>query len=427
MASSKVATRSRDRIADLPHIVPRQGLVTALMGLLETVVIDLQPTDEANIIFETLNARGTPLLDSDLIKNSILYMASQSGLDSDALYKQYWQGFDEAWWRAEVRQGRLVRPRIDVFLNYWLTMRTVEEVQSTRFFPRFRRYAEDSDGQITEVVADIEQIGEAFRELNSIDDWSPEGRFIYRWRVMDAGVTTPVMLWLFSYRDQLGREKLHRAFDAMESYLIRRMICRMTTKDYNKLFLELMGQLNAGGPETADEIIAPFLSSQTADSRLWPTDARVKEAFLSLPLYQLLTRGRLRIVLEGLEDALRSPKSEEEHVPRVILTIEHVMPQGWREHWPLGALDQQNELEAAEQRDRLLHTIGNLTLVNERLNPALSNSPWTVKREELAKHSVLHLNKKLLSSAPDVWEESSIRERGGRLAALMATVWPGPS
>ena len=339
-------------------------------------------------------------------------MAGQAGLNSDALYKQYWQGFDQTWWRNEVRQGRLVRPRIDVYLNYWLTMRTAEEIQSTRFFSRFRKYAEESDGPITKVVADIKQIGEAFRELNSIDDWSPEGRFLYRWRVMDAGVSTPVIMWLFSNRENLGQQKLSRALEAMESYLIRRMICRMTTKDYNKLFLELMGKLNAGGAETADEIIVPFFSGQTADSRLWPTDAQIRETFLSLPLYQLLTRGRLRIVLEGLEDALRSPKAEEEHVCRGVLTIEHVMPQGWRDHWPLGASDQQNELEAAEQRDRLLHTIGNLTLVTDRLNPALSNSPWAVKQEELAKHSVLHLNKKLLSSPPDAWDESSIRERG---------------
>lgn len=404
-----------------------QGLVTALMGLLETVVIDLGTTDDANVIFETLNARGTPLLDSDLIKNSILHTAGQAGLNSDALYKRYWREFDQSWWRKEVRQGRLVRPRIDVYLNYWLTMRTAEEVQSTRFFPRFRKYADDMLGPITEIVADINQIGEAFHDLSTIDDWSSEGRFLYRWRVMDAGVTTPVIMWLFSNRSELGQQKLHRALGAMESYLLRRMICRMTTKDYNKLFLELMVELNNGSVGEADEIISPFLSSQTADSRLWPTDAQIKQAVLSLPLYQLLTRGRLRVVLEGIEDALRSPKTEEEHVRRGVLTIEHVMPQGWREHWPLDTLSEQDGVEAAQLRDRLVHTIGNLTLVNKKLNPYLSNGPWIKKQEGIAKHSVLHLNKRLLENALDVWDEGSIRERGSQLAAQMATIWPGPS
>jgi uncharacterized protein with ParB-like and HNH nuclease domain len=57
-----------------------RALVTALMGLLQMVVIDLQTTDDANVIFETLNARGTPLLASDLIKNSVLHSAGESGL-----------------------------------------------------------------------------------------------------------------------------------------------------------------------------------------------------------------------------------------------------------------------------------------------------------------------------------------------------------
>jgi hypothetical protein len=129
------------------------------------------------------------------------------------------------------------------------------------------------------------------------------------------------------------------------------------------------------------------------------------------------------MVLEGIEDALRSPKSEQEHVPRNVLTIEHIMPQAWRSHWPLP--DGCSE-EAEGERDRLVQTLGNLTLVNEKLNPALSNAAWPSKRQELARHSVLHLNKDLLESAPTTWDEMSIKERGTRLAALAMKVWPRP-
>ena len=45
------------------------ALHTALIGLVELVVIDLKIGDDAYVIFETLNARGTPLLASDLVKN----------------------------------------------------------------------------------------------------------------------------------------------------------------------------------------------------------------------------------------------------------------------------------------------------------------------------------------------------------------------
>jgi len=245
--------------------------------------------------------------------------------------------------------------------------------------------------------------------------------FLSRWHVMDAGVTTPVILWLFSNRDEIGEARFDGALGAIESYLVRRMICRMTTKDYNKLFLELIRELNSNGPATAADLVLEFLSKQTADSRIWPTDGQVRETFVSLPLYQLLTRGRLRMILEGIEDILRSPKSEEEHVLRNVLTIEHIMPQAWRDHWPLHG---EYSEEAVGERDRLVQTIGNLTLVNAKLNPALSNAAWASKRQELAKHSVLHLNKDLLEGAAAGWDETSIRERGNRLAMLATKVWP---
>lgn len=401
------------------------ALATALMGLLQMVVIDLSTIDDANVIFETLNARGTPLLASDLVKNAVLHAAGQSGLNADQLYRQHWQDFDQTWWRMEVRQGRLVRPRIDVYLNYWLTMRTAEEVQSAYVFPRFQRYAlQGGDPPLTAVVGDLQAVGNVFRELETKADASPEGLFLYRWHVMDAGVSTPIVLWLFSHRTKIGISGFLGSLAAIESYFVRRMVCRMTTKDYNKLFLELMAQLKDCDLDAAPDLISGFLKEQTADSRMWPTDSQVREAFLALPLYQLLTRGRLRMVLEGLEDALRSPKSEGP-VPKSSLTIEHVMPQAWRDHWPLGA---DAEPSAAEVRDRVVQTIGNLTLVTARLNPALSNSAWAeppeaCKRKGLADHSVLQLNRKLLEAAPTTWDEALIQARGAELARLAATVW----
>lgn len=403
-----------------------EALATALMGLFTMVVIDLDFQDDANIIFETLNARGTPLLDSDLVKNSILYMADQAQLNSKKIFHEYWEQFDQKWWRTEVRQGLVFRPRIDVFLYYWLTMRTREEITATRLFPRFRDYAKDYEKRLTELTADIKAMGQVFRDLHTINDYSPAGMFLYRWQVMEAGAATPVILWLFARQTELGAECFISSLRFLESYLVRRMICRMSTKGYNRIFLDMLGKLHESCGQKIDEVISAFLAAHTIETYLWPSDARVREVLLSQPLYQLLTRGRLRMVLEGLEDALRSPKTEEKHVKRGVLTIEHLMPQDWRKNWPLRPQDRENDLEAAERRDRLIHTIGNLTLVNRRLNPALSNAPWEAKRTEIAKHSVLYLNKGLLDQAPESWDEDAIEARGKSLADLFITIWPGP-
>jgi len=403
-----------------------RALNTALIGLLELVVIDLKTNDDAYVIFETLNARGTPLLASDLVKNYILQTGSAKGLDTDQIYENNWKGFEDSWWREEIRQGRLVRPRIDIFLNYWLVARKQEEVQSHEVFPGFRKYVEESELKITDIVNDIQHVGNTYRQLENVDPHSPEGTFLYRWETMQAGVATPLLLQLFSAStERLSQERKERCFKALESYLVRRMICRMTTKDYNRLVLDLIPKVDKN-IQIADDVLIQHLQEQTSESRLWPTDDQVEKAILDLPLYRLLTRGRLRFVLEALEETLRTGKAEEAYTPRGILTIEHVLPQSWYEHWPITDSKTPEEyMKRVGERDRLKHTIGNLTLINNRLNPALSNGPWGKKQEGLQEHSTLFLNKQLLSqwgNAP--FAESEIIERGKQFAHTVCKIWP---
>jgi hypothetical protein len=91
--------------------------------------------------------------------------------------------------------------------------------------------------------------------------------------------------------------------------------------------------------DNADDIVVDFLAGQTADSREWPGDEKLIQAMLELPLYRLLTRGRMRMILESVEEKMRTPKSEEPQVYRGTLTIEHVLPQEWKANWPLEQLE----------------------------------------------------------------------------------------
>ena len=49
--------------------------------------------------------------------------------------RSYWEPLDRDYWRQLIAQGRLYRPRIDVFLNYWLTMKLLREVPPTASSP----------------------------------------------------------------------------------------------------------------------------------------------------------------------------------------------------------------------------------------------------------------------------------------------------
>ena len=72
------------------------AIAQAMRTSLQFVVIELEPGDDPQVIFETLNARGQPLLPSDLIRNYVFLKASSSGpSDSDRLYETYWRPFDD--------------------------------------------------------------------------------------------------------------------------------------------------------------------------------------------------------------------------------------------------------------------------------------------------------------------------------------------
>ncbi len=398
------------------------ALTSTLRGLLRMVIIDLEPEDNAQVIFETLNARGTPLLASDLIKNLLLQEAERVGTAVEPLYDERWKQFDSKDWRREVRQGRLYRPRIDTFLNYWLIMRTVREVPAHHLFPSFRTYLRVGDRPVAEVMAEMQRYGEVYNQLDQWDWQSPEGTFLYRWSTMQATVLTPLLLWLFGFdEDDLPVEQRRLALDAVDSWLVRRMICRLTTKNYNRITLDLLEILDDSDPSTAGDTIVSFLAGQSAETAEWPTDGQVTETLLAQPVYRQLSRARLRMVLEGLEDDLRSSLSEEP-VQRGKLTIEHVLPQGWREHWP--APDGPDPEAEAGRRDRALHAIGNLTLVNNKLNPTLSNHPWEKKKPVLAEHSVLRLNQRILADDPETWDEAAMDERAAVLGDRVVALWP---
>ena len=391
-----------------------EALETALTGMLQMVVIDLGPQDDPHIIFETLNARGTPLLESDLIKNYVAYRAGQTAQDG------LWGELDDDWWREEFRQGRLIRPRIDALLDYWLEMRTSEEVSAGKVFNAFRKVADNQ--QIEDVMSEVKDDLSNYRRHEMEPREPVEKVFRYRASVMQIGAFTPALLAILSKLDKAR----FGALQVLESFLVRRMVCRNTTKDYNRLALDLVSELDGCGPEDADRAVVQFFSGQQADSRRWPTDEDLEDACSSLPLYRLLTRGRLRLVLEGVEEQYRKTSlAEETQAPR-NLTIEHVLPQSWEAHWPLP--NNIDEHEAQHKRNQLVHTLGNLTLVTQRLNSTASNAPWKLKSKTLKEHSVLLLNRRLLDEFGEVaWDEQTILSRSRRMAALVAVVWPGPN
>lgn len=407
-----------ERLSERAH-----AMETTLMGLLNVVAIELAASDDSFVIFETLNARGTPLNQSDLVKNFVLQRATQASLNADALHASTWLALETPSWRDEVVQGRIRRPRLDQFINYWLAMRTSSEVAANEVFTTFKSLVDDEGEPVDALARELRLSADRLTAFEGSTD--PRiSTFNYRLGVMQAGVVTPLLIRLTSTLS-LGSPVLRSCIEVIEDYLVRRMVCRSTTKDYNRLFLDAVQWLDSSPAEQSDKMLAQFLAGQTAESRAWPDDRTAEAALLDLPLYRLLTRGRLRLVLEAIEEQRRKGLSEVPTIPKG-LTIEHLMPQAWEKHWPAPMGPDRDE--ALRARDRLIHSIGNLTLLTSKMNTGMSNDPWHRKTSSLKKHSTLLITGDLLHTWGDgAWNEESITQRGTSLMQHFKKVWPGPS
>jgi len=416
-----------------------EALRAVLSGLLQVVSIDLESGDDAQVIFETLNARGTPLLAMDLVKNAIFHRAEAVVPDAvDELHCDVWEPeLGLTYWRELQRQGRLNRPRAELFLMHWLTMRLREAVAATELFATFRGRMLDgvASTPVTELIAELCADARTMRGFDDLSPTSREGMFFRRLAVLDTTTLLPLALLLFR-RGALTPERRARALEALESWLVRRMLCSLSTKNYNRLTIELLSAA-AANLECADEAIVALLDGWDAPTNRWPRDDEVVRCLTTRYAYGWIAQRRLVMVLDAVERRRRgSAKTESILDPDARLSIEHVMPQGWHDHWPPpgGADEEVDAGDAGAARDALLHHLGNLTLVTGPLNASLSNAAWEVKRTGLAEHSLLLLNAELAKH--DEWNEHAIRARDGALAQEVCAIWrppptarslPGPS
>jgi Protein of unknown function DUF262/Protein of unknown function (DUF1524) len=405
-------------------------LRVTLCDLLKVVSITLETDDNAQVIFETLNARGAPLLALDLVKNAVFLEAARQGLETDQLYEAVWKPEfddpdDDEYWRAERRQGRLNRPIGELFLTHWLTMKLRRVVPATELFSTFRSNILSSAPAplMAELIPEIRRDAHTMRSFDDQEPGGVEATFFERLETLDTATPLPLVLFLFR-EPALSVERRRRALRMLESWLVRRMLMGLTAKDYNKQ-IPVMIARTAESPERADEILLEELRTGIGQISRWPSDDELRNVLLTRYLYGYIAQARIVMILRAVEMSLYTNKVEAVSVPKQ-LSIEHVVPQAWIQNWPLQTILSPTEREEAEaRRNARLHFIGNLTLVTQPLNAALSNAAWPAKQKELNRHSKLLLNARLIDEFPDVFDEDAIERRGGWLAERIVSIWPG--
>lgn len=401
-----------------------EGLFAALRDYVRMVVIDLDQKDDPQLIFETLNARGTPLLPADLVKNFLFHRALQNGHSPDTLYQKYWLPFDKdaAYWREEIGRGHAKRARIDQYLQHYLTWQIADEIPVGHLYTGFREHFSSaaSDGIAVETLASLSGSARIYREFGTLAPDTKAGRFFRRLETMDVTTAYPFLLELFSVCPA-DSDLVRTIVGDVESFLVRRLVCGLNTRGYGRMFIDL---LSAFRKAKGANSVRQFLLASDVESLRWPDDGEFRQAWLDQPAYLYHLRSRVRMILEAVELEIRSEKGEKVGLHEK-LTIEHLLPVAWKAHYPLSSGGDVEQAGAA--RDRTIHTFGNLTLLTQKLNSEISNGPWQAKVGAIYANTLLRMNIELKDRwMSEPWDELGIQTRGAALLERALRVWPRP-
>lgn len=403
-----------------------EALLKALLEQMKLVVITLGEGDDPQIIFETLNSKGRPLLTMDLVRNNIFHRAEKENTDTDELFHNLWQPFNDRWWDQPSPFSRPRRPRIDHFLHHVLTAETGRKISIRELYSEYRAFVVPKKGRpryasvydelrgLVKFVPSYE-ILEA-KHSSETDLWWI-GRKLAAWQVTTA---YPVVMQV-SVSELEPPQKRH-LYLLMYSYIVRRTLAGLTGKRLNITFQSLAKEFIEKGVSLS--VFKNFFSGKHGDSTVFPDDEKFRRGILREPAYNNAPGLRIHDVLWELELATRTSYSETTALPKYLWT-EHVLPVEWTDEWPFD----EEEFEAATDhqqlyydRDTMLHTLGNLTLITDTLNISLGNKSFSTKKKELANHSSLFLNRWFHNK--ESWAEKEILERGKHLADMAVEIWP---
>ncbi|MCM8612055.1 DUF262 domain-containing HNH endonuclease family protein [Accumulibacter sp.] len=417
------------------------ALASAVLTDLSIVCISLGEEDDAQVIFETLNGHGAELHATDLIRNFIFMRA---GSDADQLYSSLWSQYESALWSESQSRGRLNRPRLEWFVQTAVQAETGDDIDIGRLYAGYRRCV-DSQASLFGAKAQLEflnRFADPYKALATGAGLSPIAVFGRRVAAWDASPTHSLSLRIAT--SGLDDTEQQTLFDMIESYLVRRAVCGLTRKNYNKVFAQLLKKLMDGGGDV--RTLQALLAEPAGDGSRWPRDEEFRRHWLDGAIYPgRLDAAKLRGMFHRLETVMRSERTEE-RVPLSLdaLDIDHILPQSWYAHWgiadglkvseeqareavllDLAGQSLEPSAAAAAKRERYVSRIGNLTMVHYGVNRSLQNHAFAAKQKAFFEHSHLQLNRAL--TAVQTWDEDAIQARGEKLFEFALNLWRGPA
>jgi len=373
----------------------RQRLAMFLLTRCVLVVVSSPDLDSAYRIFSILNNRGLDLSHTDILKAEVI---GKLPAIVDEEYSEKWEDAENmlgadafkdlfAHIRMIYRKQKMRETILKEFQDYVLPAHKPKELVDNIILPLADAYEEIKNASF-ESTQHAEAINSLFGWLNQIDnfDWLP-----------------PAIQYLKGHRSE--PDKLMRFFTDLE----RLAACMMIDRVYITKRIERYGRLlsaMADGKNLYAEDSPLQLSREEREQTVRTLDGDLY-SIKNVPRYVLL---RLDALLSG----------GEAKYDYQVISIEHVLPQKpdtgstWCQSFP-----------DAEERDALVHRLGNLVLLSHRKNSSARNYDFDKKKTKYFAGrggvSPFALTTQVLREP--TWTPEVIQRRQSDLVKRLCTVW----
>lgn len=367
-----------------------EAIARQLLFILITVEDDLN----AYTVFETLNARGLELSATDLLKN-YLFSRIKGQQDLELLGRR---------WHKLVTTVR--QDKFPEFLRYHLLCEE-PKIRQQRLFKLVRDRV-TTPKEVFDLVTRLEARAELFAAIGDADHeyWKeypealPYVRELLLFRVRQP---TPA---LFAAWEAWSKADFVKLLKLIAVFSFRYTITSgLNPNDLEPLYHELAkGILNTS-------LNTPALAF-TVLQKLYPTDDKFERDFSELSLSTSGQRAKLvRYVLCKIESACAGLHCDWLSDPA---TIEHVLPENPGEGW--------DEAVSPDRHAQLVYRLGNLTLLDKRLNRDAGNRAFAEKRVLYAQ-SAYRMPRQLDEHAAPEWNATTIEARQRRMAEIARSIW----
>lgn len=376
-------------------------ILTAL-NQLYVVCIPLSEDDNAQKIFESINATGVKLTASDLIRNFLL-MDMDSELQ-ERYYKEYWMEIE----RFLGNDAKKLESFFRLFLAFINKSLPSKNNVYSEFVKWYKKQSEnlDKEGIFKEIIKCARFYNEIYyKDVSSMakDLRGP----IKEYRKSLSEMPSPLMMYLYDLYEYnlINISQLSECITVINNYLIRRSLADLESNVISRLFPTLVKDIERECDGNFSNILAilkkNLVYKNINNSMYVPDNKQIYDLIINANMYK--NKTALRIFLDKLEhDNNPAP------VDLASLSIEHLMPQTPSQQW-ITAL---NTTEDEYQRN--LNRLGNLTLAAKSDNSKMRNNPWEYKNEILKSTSHLTVNQEILKK-----ERWTIEEIDARTKALI--------